>query len=408
MAKARTELIHCDNCGEDYADTYRRCPFCNAKKGKRKERYDDDYEEYEEERRGGKRLAGGGCGGDDDRGGGDPAKIALYVLAAAVILAIICFLVAVVIPKLVIPAATPTTAPSPEVSASAEPSAGPSDEPSETPSAGPSGAVVGGDGEAVSFHPLPAITDEGVTGGDAEDDPLALDSSELPTVEPDVLTSQAPAASRAPGASQAPAASAAPRVSPAPAASQAPTSTGTLTLSSTDFTLSARYPAYQVKATSASGQVTYSIADPSVATVSADGTVTAVGNGNTTLTVRDSAGKTGTAIVRVSGVSGQAAASKAPTPPASQAPSGQTSSGGASLTAFGRAVSDFTMNSNNPGPVTLRVQGGTAASWRSQNTSVASVSSGGVVTAVGNGNTTVECTLTDGSVLRCTVRVSGK
>ena len=24
-------LIHCDQCGEDYSATYKRCPFCNAK-----------------------------------------------------------------------------------------------------------------------------------------------------------------------------------------------------------------------------------------------------------------------------------------------------------------------------------------------------------------------------------------
>ena len=25
----RNEMIHCENCGEDYASTYKRCPFCD-------------------------------------------------------------------------------------------------------------------------------------------------------------------------------------------------------------------------------------------------------------------------------------------------------------------------------------------------------------------------------------------
>ena len=25
----RNDVIHCENCGEDYASTYKRCPFCD-------------------------------------------------------------------------------------------------------------------------------------------------------------------------------------------------------------------------------------------------------------------------------------------------------------------------------------------------------------------------------------------
>ncbi len=402
MAKARTELIHCDNCGEDYAATYRRCPFCNAKRGQRQERYDEPEQEEYDDSRGGKRLSGGG----DRRGGGDPARIALYVLAAAVILAIICFLISVVIPRLVAPAAP---VPSAETSQEAEPSpsaaasALPSTEPSTEPSAAPSdSASEGGDQPDVSFHPLPAIT-----GAEPmDDDPLALDSSYLPPVESDPVSAQSstapvtsqPPASQAPTASQAPAASQSPTASPAPGA-------GSLKLSSTDFTLSPRYPTYQMETGLGRAQTTYSIADETVATVNSTGLITAVGNGNTTLTVTDQSGHTATAIVRVSGMSSQSAASPAPSqaPAASQAPA----SGDAKLTAFGRTIDDFTINAQNPDPVTLKVQGGTASGWRSLNTAVATVSSGGTVTAVGNGTTTVECTLAEGGTLRCTVRVSG-
>ena len=27
---SRSELIHCENCDEDYSATYKRCPFCGG------------------------------------------------------------------------------------------------------------------------------------------------------------------------------------------------------------------------------------------------------------------------------------------------------------------------------------------------------------------------------------------
>lgn len=376
MAKARTDLIHCDNCGEDYAATYRRCPFCGAKPGQQLDDY--DYDDDGAPRQGGKRLIGGGRGGDS-------AKIALCILAALVILAVVCILLSLVIPKLVAPPAQPTEAPTEEPTAVV--TAAPSDEPTEAPTAAT--------GEpAPSFHPLPTV--EGMD----TDDPLALDSPDLPPVESDPVSAASPAPSAPTTNTPAPSA---PATSPAPSA---PTTSGDLKLSSTDFTLSPRYPTYQMETGLGRALTTYSIADETVATVNSTGLITAVGNGNTTLTVTDQSGHTATAIVRVSGMSGQSAApSAAPSqaPAASQAPA----SGDAALTAFGRTVDDFTINAQNPDPVTLKVQGGTAASWRSRDTGVATVSDGGKVTAVGNGTTKIECTLSDGSVLTCTVRVSG-
>ncbi len=95
MARARTRLIHCDNCGEDYAATYRRCPFCDAKSDPRsKYGSDEDYEEplddeddYLLPRQGGKRLAGGGNRRGPGRGPGVWVRGGLYVLSAAVIIA---------------------------------------------------------------------------------------------------------------------------------------------------------------------------------------------------------------------------------------------------------------------------------------------------------------------------------
>ena len=53
--RGRNGLIHCDNCGEDYSSTYKRCPFCDE--------YEEEYEAPAREHRrqssgrGGKRLA---------------------------------------------------------------------------------------------------------------------------------------------------------------------------------------------------------------------------------------------------------------------------------------------------------------------------------------------------------------
>ena len=49
----RNDVIHCENCGEDYSVTYKRCPFCDerpAKNGRPRTA-------------GGRRVAGGGRSG---------------------------------------------------------------------------------------------------------------------------------------------------------------------------------------------------------------------------------------------------------------------------------------------------------------------------------------------------------
>lgn len=367
MARARTELIHCDNCGEDYADTYRRCPFCNAKAGRKQEGYDDTDYAADDGHRGGKRLAGGSKGG----GNGHPVKTALYILSALVILAAIWIMCTTVIPK-ILDLAPAGESPSPNVPAVVVPSVEPSTEPSAKPSP--------------EAEPSPSYTTELPSLGD---DPLALDSPDLPPVETDTLTSQAPASNRPD-----------PSASPAPSAA----ATAALRLSSTDFTLSPRYPTYQLEIAGVGrAMATYSVKNEAVATVNSTGLITAVGDGNTTLTVTDDKGNTATAIVRVSGMSGgQTSTSESPASetPASQAPA---STGSARLN-----KTDFSITASFPDPYRLRVTDGEAASWSSKNESIATVSGDGTVTGVGNGTTTITCTLTDGAKLTCTVHVSGK
>ncbi len=373
MARARTELIHCDNCGEDYADTYRRCPFCNAKPGRKQEGYDETDYGADDAHRGGKRLAGGSRGG----GNGHPVKTALYILAALVILAAIWIMCSMVIPK-ILDLAPASASPSPSVPAVVVPSVEPSTQPSAEPSpdAAPSPSYT---------TQLPAL----------DDDPLALDSPDLPPVESDVPAGRTPAPSASPAVTATPAPSAA--------------ATAALRLSSTDFTLSPRYPTYQMEIAGVGrAMVTYSVKNETVATVNSTGLITAVSDGNTTLTVTDNKGNTATAIVRVSGMNGgQTSASEAPASesPASQAPASEAPAGTGSARLN---KTDFSITASYPDPYRLRVTGGEAASWSSKNESVATVSGDGTVTGVGNGSTTITCTLTDGAKLTCTVHVSGK
>lgn len=79
-----------------------------------------------------------------------------------------------------------------------------------------------------------------------------------------------------------------------------PPSAGSLTLSREDFTLNDTWPSYTFEVTGASGSVTWSTSDASVASVDANGTVTKVGSGQCTITARDSSGNTATCIVRCS------------------------------------------------------------------------------------------------------------
>ena len=103
---ARNETIRCENCGEYYAVTYKRCPFCEEQevygRGKYQDDYDDDYEDevYDEDEprhRGGKRLKsntrGGGYGG-----GPTPLQIVGWVLSLALIAAAIYIVVTIIGP----------------------------------------------------------------------------------------------------------------------------------------------------------------------------------------------------------------------------------------------------------------------------------------------------------------------
>lgn len=359
MPKTKTDLIHCDNCGEDYAAAYRRCPFCNAKPGQRSKTaaatgaagadffddgFDSDYDDAQP--RGGKRLAnnrrGGGYGGRVH-----PVKIALYALSAVVILAAVWLLCTKFFPLIFRSAPTPSAEPSPSVSAAAP---SPSLAPTPTPVPSPT--------------PDPVVTD----------DPLSLDSPDLPAVVPIPTPSQAV-------------------TTQAPVTSQAPASGASLNL--TDFTISKAYPD-PVRLTVSGGKANaWSSANETVATVSGNGTVTAAGNGTTTITCLLDTGATLKATVRVTG-HGSSGSQSTPKP----------SDSGSSSTTASLSTTDFTLSAKYGYSARLTVSGGKAASWSTGNSDIATVASDGTVTGHNPGSTTITCTLEGGGTLKAIVRVN--
>ena len=68
----RNDVIHCENCGEDYSVTYKRCPFCDerpAKNGRPRTA-------------GGRRVAGGGRSGRP----ANPLQVAALVVSLVLII----------------------------------------------------------------------------------------------------------------------------------------------------------------------------------------------------------------------------------------------------------------------------------------------------------------------------------
>lgn len=157
----------------------------------------------------------------------------------------------------------------------------------------------------------------------------------------------------------------------------------------TEFTMSVGDAPIPLTASGGSGSYTWSSSDESVATVDADGKVSAVAGGQATLTVTDGSGK-GTCIVRVKGGTS----------------SGETTGSTTSTSADPKLSStDFTTHVGDPN-VQLKVSGtSSAVTWASKNTGIATVSGSGVVKAVAVGTTTITATV-DGKVLECIVRVT--
>ena len=348
MAKrlgGKNELIKCEYCGELYSATYRRCPFCNGDGTGRWDETDQPQPPEEGEAPvGGKRLAPEDRESNYDyddapRGDGPSVRQVLFtILSLALIAAAVCIVVSIVKPLLGGGKAQESQSPAPVQSQA-----------------------------AVSAQPTP---DQSVPSAPAAE-------SAAPSAEP-----SAPAAESQPPATSVPAG----------------TPTGFI-LSKEDFTFFSKGESYRVAVTfqpaGAAGTVTWTSDDPSIATVDANGRVTAVGKGTVNVTAKVEGVGEKKCIVRCNFK--ETAESAAPAQ--SQAPA--QSAAPASGLSLNRE--DFSLFSKGE-TFRMKVTGSdSAVTWSSSDSGVATIGSDGTVTAVAKGTCTVTATV-DGQTLKCIVR----
>ena len=320
----RSAVIRCPNCGEDYSVTYKRCPFCDEKAEEEKRRSgehldnDMDDEEYESGR-GGRRLAGGGHRGAP----WTPLRIVGTVVPLVIIVAAVWIVVTQIMPLV---------------------NRGEMNQP---PASDP-----------------PVTTTQGV-----DETPLPTDSA-------------LPEDTGAPESTG----------TPEPTVPAGQTATG-FTLNREDFTMNDNYPdpvrlTVTFQPDGSTGTITWSSSDPDVASVDDSGLVThGTKNGSTVITATMGDGTTQTCTVRCSFANAGSSSS-----------STSTSTGSLSL-----SRTDFTLQKAGE-KYQLKVSGTSSSpTWHIGNTSVATISGDGTVTAVGRGTTTVTCTV-DGKTLECIVR----
>lgn len=144
-----------------------------------------------------------------------------------------------------------------------------------------------------------------------------------------------------------------------------------------------------VKLTASGGEsiVSFSSSNEAVATVSADGTVKAVGEGSAVVTAK-AGDLTASCSVAVKGTE----QTKEPEDLSIYSVYGKN------------VVTDVTIELGSPAP--MKVQGTeSAVTWSIADTSIATVDSSGMVTGVAVGETTLTATV-DGQTLTCTIRIS--
>ena len=318
----KNELIHCENCGEDYSATYRRCPFCDEAGGRRRN------------------TRGGGYGGAIT-----PNQVIAMIVSLALIGAAVWIVFSFVEPlvRKGQPEADPGLAVSPSPQVSLQP----------------------------DVSPDPA--DLAATAG--PDDPTASPDPAGPEETP-----------------------AAPPVGSVTAVS----------LNRSDFTLSGLGESFRMTATltptDAKATITWTTADDSIVRVSADGVVTAVGNGTTKVTANAAAGISAECIVRVTnqattGGNGSSSSSSG------GETGGNNSSGSTSTPNTGTLTINKTDVSIKPGEsFTLKINGASSITWTTTDSSKATVNADGKVTGVGAGRCIIQGTV-NGQVYECIVRV---
>ena len=311
----RPKMIHCEYCGEDYASTYKHCPFCDEippVEG------DLDVDEDAVRRpRGGKRLVTNTRGGGYGRGP-SPLRMVGIIVSLAIIIAAVIIVVSVIIPlvtkgnSVTDPPITESTPPVESVLPGSTDDPVVSPPPSETIPAGQTAtdftlnytefSLSNRYPDPITLTPtfIPAGSTGTITWSSSDPEVVTVD--ETGKVSPGAKTGNATiTASMAGGVTRTCLVhNAVTSGSTASAGSSAePSGSGAISLSRSDFTLSKTYPSYQVTVSGTTSTPVWSIGNSAVATVSSNGTVTYVGKGTTTLTCSVD-GKTLTCTVRCS------------------------------------------------------------------------------------------------------------
>lgn len=311
----RPTMIHCEYCGEDYASTYKHCPFCDEMPLD-DEDYDGD-EDAPRRPRGGKRLVTNTRGGGYGRGP-SPLRLIGIIISLAVIIAAIIIVISVIIPLVTKgnsandPGAIESVMPTDSAQPSADPDPTESPDPVET---------IPADQTATDFslsltefslsnrYPDPVtlkvtFIPEGSTGTITwtSSDPDIVSVDETGKVSPGSKTGNATITATMPGGVTHTclvhnSVTTGGSTGSTTTSGGSTTTTTSLSLNRTDFTLSKTYPSFQVKVNGTSSTPVWSIGNSGVATVSSNGTVTCVGKGQTTLTCSVD-GKTLTCTVR--------------------------------------------------------------------------------------------------------------
>lgn len=339
---SRSELVHCEFCGEDYSATYRYCPFC----GQRPDRtgftqsmkftapdpeevepaqeeeeqpyvfegghvFDQVDEEVQHQSRpkGGKRLAA-------DQPKRSPFRIVRTIFSLALIAAAVFIVFTFVRPMLgqggdddVNPPASSSVTPEVSPSPSVEPSPVITEEPDVTPSANPE-TTIPADQTATGF----TLDKKEFSISERYPEPIQIKVTMIPAGSTGTLTwtssDESVAVVSDTGLVTAVGKGSCTITATLPGGvtqsctvvssvvSSGPVESGTLTLNREDFTLNSTWPKFTLEATGASGDVTWKSSNNSIATVDADGTVTRVSKGRCTVTATDAAGQTAECVVR--------------------------------------------------------------------------------------------------------------
>lgn len=294
----RPKMIHCEYCGEDYASTYKHCPFCDEVPLD-----DEDFDGDEDSPRrvrGGKRLVTNTRGGGYGRGP-SPLRLVGIIISLAIIIAAVIIVISVIIPLVTKGSSVtdPSTVESVMPTDSAQPSVEPTDSPEPT-------ETIPADQTATDFtlsltefslsnrYPDPitltvTFIPEGSTGTITwtSSDPEVASVDETGKVSAGTKTGNATITATMPGGVTHTCLvhnSVTTGASTSTGSGSGTTTSTALSLNRTDFTLSKTYPSFQVEVSGTSSTPVWSIGNSAVATVSGDGTVTYVVKGTTTLT----------------------------------------------------------------------------------------------------------------------------